>query len=175
VAAALDGAQQAGIDRMSYYDVADPSPASIYNNFGVLFGDLSPKPAYYAFAMWNELAGSLLPVTLSPAQPAGPGVAQIGAVASVTPSGTVHVMVYNFDPYDPTGDYGTSDPTPYDDQVTLDVSGLPAASYAVSQTLVDGSDDDAVVGNSTATGPSTSLPVDLTGEAVTMFTLTPTA
>ena len=176
IAAALDQAQSAGIDRMSYYDVADPSSPSIYNNFGILFGDLTPKPAYYAFAMWNELDGSLLPVTLSPTQAAGPGVAQIGAVASVTPSGTVHVMVYNFDPYDPTNNYGTSDPTPYDDPgVTLDLSGLGAGSYSVSQTLVDGDQDDAVVGTSTASGPSTSIALDLPEEAVTMFTLTPTS
>jgi hypothetical protein len=175
VAAALDGAQQAGIDRMSYYDVADPSTPSVYDNFGILFGDLTPKPVYYAFAMWQQLAGSSLPVTVSPAQDPGPGVPQVGAVASVTPSGTVHVLVYNFEPYDPSGGYGSTDPTPYDDQVTLDVSGLPADSYTVGQTLVDGSHDDTVVGTSTATGPTTTAQFDLSGEGVTLFTLTPTA
>jgi hypothetical protein len=161
------------VDRIG---ILGPSSPSIYNNFGVLFGNLAPKPAYFAFAMWNELDGSLLPVTLSPTQTPGPGAAQIGAVASVTPSGTVHVMIYNFDPYDPTNNYGTSDPTPYDDPgVTLDLSGLPAASYSVSQTLVDGDQANAVVGTSTVSGPSTSVPLDQPEEAVTMFTLTPTS
>jgi len=173
VAAALDGAQQGGIDRMSYYDVADPSAPSPYNNFGVLFGDLTPKPAYDAFAMWNELAGSVLPVTLGPTQVAGPGLPQIGAVASVASTGVVHVLVYNFDPYDPTGGYGVTDPTPYDDPVTLDLSGLAPGSYSVTRTVVDGSHPDTLVSTSSATGPAATLTFTSTGESVSMLTLTP--
>jgi len=173
VAASLDGAQQSGLDRMSYYDVADPSTPSIYNNFGILFGDLTPKPVYYAFADWNQLTGSSLPVTLTPSQPSGPGTPQIGAVASVTPSGVVNVMLYNFDPYDPTGAYGATDPTGYDDTVTLDLSGLAAGDYSVSQTLVDATHDNSVVATSATTGPSTSVTVALGGESVSMLSFTP--
>ena len=173
VAAALDGAQQSGIDRMSYYDVADPSSVSPYGNFGILFGDLTPKPVYYAFAMWNQLTGDLLPTSLDPTLPPGPGAPQVGAVASVTTSGVVHVLLYNFEPYDPTGAYGTSDPTPFDDQVTLDLSGLAAGTYAMSQTLVDGTHTDSVVASSAVTGPTVSVGTDLSGEAVSMVTLTP--
>jgi len=175
VAAALAGAQQSGIDRMSYYDVADPSTPSPYNNFGVLFGDLSPKPVYDAFAMWHELAGSLLPVTLSPAQPAGPGLPQIGAVASVDSTGTVRLLLYNFDPYDPSGSYGTTDPTSYDDAVTVDLSGLAAGSYSVSRTVVDAADADTTIPLSPIDGGTAALDATLSGESVSLVTLTPTS
>ncbi len=173
VAAALDGAQQSGIGRMSYYDVADDPNDPTYSNFGILSGNLTPKPDFYTFSFWHQLAGSLLPVTLTPDQGPGPGAAQVGAVASVGPDGTVRVMVYNFDAYDPTGNYGTSDPTPYDDPVTLQLSGLSAASYSESRALVDGSDQDTTVGTSTVNGPSASLGFTLAGEGVTLITLTP--
>ena len=175
VAAALDGAQQSGIDRMSYFDVADPATPSPYGNFGVLFGDLTPKPVYYAFAMWHELAGALLPVNLTPTQAPGPGVPQIGAVASVTPSGTVHVLLYNFDPYDPSGVYGSVDPTAYDDSVTLGLSGLGATGYSVTQELVDGSYTDQTTTGAPLTGPAHTLTLSLAGESVQLITLTPQA
>jgi hypothetical protein len=59
-----------------------------------------------------------------------------GAVASAGAGGVINVMAYNFDPYDPSGGYGTSDPAPFDDQVGVDVSGLAAGSYSVSQSLI---------------------------------------
>jgi hypothetical protein len=173
VAASLDNAQQGGIGRMSFYDAADDG--TTYGNFGLLTSNFTPKPAYYAFDMWHELAGSLLPVTLTPDQSDTAGVPQIGAVASVAPGGAVNVMVYNFDPYDPSGAYGTADPTPFDDQVSVDLSGLTAGSYSVSRSLVDDQNENDVVDTSTATGPSASLSFTLAGEGVTLITLTPTS
>jgi hypothetical protein len=175
VAAALDGAQAAGIDRMTYYDVADPPAPSAYNNFGILDGTLAPKPVYDAFAMWHQLAGASLPVNISPTQTPGPGIPQIGAMASVDPSGTVRVLVYNFDPYDPTGAYGATDPTVFDDQVTVDLSGLPVPSYAVARTLVDGSHAGGLVDTGSVAGATASIRVNLAGEAVSLLTLTPPA
>ena len=96
VAASLDSAQQGGVDRMSYYDVQDNG-----DNFGLLTNDFAPKPSYYAFAMWHELAGSQLPVTLTPGQSGSESVGQVGAVASLGAGGTVNVLVYNWVPYDP--------------------------------------------------------------------------
>jgi hypothetical protein len=84
-------------------------------------------------------------------------------------------MVYNFDPYDPSGAYGTSDPTQFDDQVSVNLSGLSAGAYIESRSLIDGQDENAAVGSSTVTGPSTSFTFTLAGEGVTLITLTPTA
>jgi hypothetical protein len=173
VAAALHGAQQSGIARMSYYDVADDPTDPTYSNFGVLTGDLAPKPVYYAFSMWHQLSGAELPVTLTPDQSASAPVGQIGSVASVAPDGTVHVMVYNWVPYDATGGYGTTDPTPYDHQVTVNLSGLSAATYGLTRTLVDGNENDATVDTDSVSGPSTSMTFTLAGEGVTLVTLTP--
>jgi hypothetical protein len=173
VAASLEGAQQGGIGRMAFYDTADNAASPEYDNFGLLFGDLSPKPAYDAFAMWHQLAGSLLAVSVSPDQSASAPVGQVGAVASVASDGTVHVMVYDFAPYDASGVYGTTDPTPFDHQVTVDLSGLASAGYGESQSLIDGSHADSVIGTSSVSGPSASMTFTLSGEGVTLITLTP--
>ncbi len=175
VAASLDNAQQGGIGRMSFFDAADDPSDPTYSNFGLLTSSLTPKPAYYAFEMWHQLTGSLLPVTQTPAQPDTGGVARIGAVASAGADGTINVMVYNFEPYDPTGVYGTTDPTAYDDQVALDVSGLTAGSYSEIQTMIDGQVSDANVGSSTVNGPTADIDFTLPGEGVTLVTFTPDA
>jgi hypothetical protein len=172
VAASLDSAQQGGVDRMSYYDVADNPDDG--DHFGLLTATMSPKPSYDAFSMWHTLAGSLLPVTLTPDQSSSDSVGRVGAVASVAPDGTVNVLAYNWVPFDPTGGYGTTDPTPYDHPVTVDLSGLSGGSYNVSRTLVDADDPDTAVGSSTLTGSSGAVSFTLAGEGVTLVTLTPT-
>jgi hypothetical protein len=174
IAAALDSAEQGGLDRMSYYDAAD-SPAPTYNNFGLLTATFTPNPAYYAFAMWHQLAGSLLPVTLTPDQTDAGPVGQIGSVASLAPDGAVRVLVYNFAPYDASGVYGTTDPTPFDHQVTVNLSGLTAGSYSVSSSLVDGQNEDVTSAGAPVTGPAASMTFNLSGEGVTLITLTPTS
>ena len=94
---------------------------------------------------------------------------------AVAPDGTVNIMVYNFDPYDPTAGYGATDPTPFDSTVTVTLSGLSTGTYLESRSLVDGADEDAAIGGSVLTGPSTSLTFNLAGEGVTLVTLTPSA
>ncbi len=174
VAASLDSAQQGGVDRMSFYDAADNPFDPAYDNFGLLYADSTPKPVYYVFGMWHDLAGSLLPVTLTPDQTDSGPVGQIGAVASEGSGGTINVMVYNFAPYDSSGVYGTTDPTPFDHQVTVDLSGLPASSYSETRTLIDGQNTDATVDNSSVSGSAATFTFNLSGEGVTMLTLTPT-
>ncbi len=173
VAASLDSAQQGGIGRMAFYDTADGPTSPTYDAFGLLTFGLTPKPAYYAFALWHQLAGSLLPVTLTPDQSASGPVGQIGAVASKGPGGTVKVLVYDFAPYDPTGAYGTTDPTPYDHQVTVDLAGLATGTYATSRALIDAGDLDTSVATTPISGPSGSITFTLAGEGVTLLTLTP--
>ena len=159
---------------MSYYDAAD-SPAPTFNNFGLLTSALTPKPAYYAFDLWHRLAGSQLPVTLTPDQSGSGAVGQIGSVASLAADGSVRVMVYDFAPYDPSGVYGTTDPTPFDHQVTVDLSGLSGGPYSVSRSLVDGQNEDTMTSGPVMAGPTASVTFNLSGEGVTLITLTPTS
>ncbi|HEX3981618.1 MAG TPA: IPT/TIG domain-containing protein, partial [Acidimicrobiales bacterium] len=102
----------------------------------------------------------------------GSGTTGVGAVASVGPDGTVHVMVYDFVPYDPSGRYGTSDPTPYDHPVTIKIVGLPRGAYDVDRTLIDATHDGTSVGTSTDSGASVRLPFTLAGDGVTLLAAT---
>jgi hypothetical protein len=47
VAAVLNEAQEAGLDRMSFFDTAD-NGSDPTQNWGLLSSDLSPKPAHFA-------------------------------------------------------------------------------------------------------------------------------
>ncbi len=160
---------------MSFYDTADNPTQPTYDNFGLLFSNLTPKPAYTAFSYWHQLAGSLLPVALTPDQSASGPVGQVGAVASAGGGGTVRVMVYDFAPYDPSGVYGTTDPTSFDHQVTVDVSGLASGAYSVTRSLTDGQHQGVTVDTTSVTGGAASLTFTLAGEGVTLLTLTPSA
>ncbi len=172
VAAVLANGQQSGIDRMSFFDTADDA-SDPTQNWGLLQADLAPKPAYDAMAMWHEMAGAQL--RISPDARSGRADTQgdVGAVASATPSGQVAVLVYNFVPYDPTGNYGTSDPTPYDQRVTVKVGQLRACSYAAARTLVDADHEGPTVSTSSIVGPTVTLSFTLAGEGVTLLVLTP--
>ena len=99
----------------------------------------------------------------------------VGAVASTAPDGTVHVMVYDFAPYDPNGLYGTSDPTPYDHPVTIKLVGLPRGVYDVDRTLIDATHDGTVISSAAIRGPSHRVRFTLAGEGVTLLTVTPSS
>ncbi|MHB1518378.1 MAG: GH39 family glycosyl hydrolase [Acidimicrobiales bacterium] len=176
VAAVLDEAQSAGLDRMSFYDVVDSSTDPT-QNFGFLFSDLSPKPSYSAFVMWHRLTGRQLTTTVSASRSRSadrPGAdTSVGSVASVRADGTVNVLVYNFAPYDPTGLYGTVDPNPYDRWVSVRISGLSKRRYKITRQLIDGTHNGNSVGTSDLQGPVSSVRFLLAGEGVTLLTLDP--
>ena len=96
---------------------------------------------YYTFLFWHELAGRLLGVSLSPDQTAADPLGRIGTVASES-EGAVRVLLYDYAPYDPTGGYGTTDPNPYDHEVTVDLQGLGAGTHRYSLQLLDGGSPD---------------------------------
>lgn len=171
-AAVLDSVQAAGLARMSFFDVSD-STTDQRGDWGMLTADLSPKPVYRAFAYWDDLAPNELPVTLSPDQVASDPVGRVGAVASTGAGGVVTVLVYNFVPYDPTGGYGTVDPTPYDHTVDVLISGLGGGSYLWSRDVVDGSHTGGLVDQGSVIGPTVHESFTLAGEGVTLLTLTP--
>jgi hypothetical protein len=189
-AAVLDSVQQAGLDGMAFFDVANSHPDPT-GNWGMLYYDpsaapaYSPKPVYWAFDFWHQLGGTpgapgvQLPVSLWPDQSASDPVGRIGAVASsVTPGAagaTVRVLLYDFVPYDPTGVDGTSDPTPYDHTVTVVVRGLGARRYAVCAQTVDGAHPAPASCPDPAPTLAASDTVTLTmhGDGVTLLTLSP--
>jgi len=164
----LDSVQSAGLDRMDFFRVADDSPGTL-GNWGMLFSDLQPKPVYYTFLFWHELTGRLLGVSLSPDQTAADPLGRIGAVASES-QGAVRVLLYDYAPYDPTGGYGTTDPNPYDHQVTVDLQGLGAGAHRYSLQLLDGGSPYGapVATSGTTTG---SVTVDMYGESVSLLTV----
>jgi hypothetical protein len=173
VAAVLAQAQTAGLDRMSFFDTAD-HPTDPTQDWGLLFSDLSPKPAYFALQMWHQLAGTEVSVSLHP----GPGAkvdGRISAVASRAADGTVTVLISNFAPYDASGVYGTSDPTTFDRPITIGLAGHFRRSYVVSRTLIDATHDGTPVGDTTLDGPSGRVSFTLAGEGVTLVTLVPTS
>lgn len=172
VAAVLQEAQASGLDRLSFFDAAD-DPVDPTQNWGLLFSDLSPKPAYFAMLMWSQLAGRELPVTVDARPRDGEG--QIEATASIAPGGTIHVLVDNFAPYDATGNYGTSDPTPYDHAVDVEFPPQLRGDYQVSRTVVDATEDGSSVASVVSSGALSRVQFTLAGQGVTLLTLSPTS
>lgn len=168
-AAVLDSVQQAGLDRMAFFRVADDGPGTL-GNWGMLFSDLAPKPVYATFLFWHELAGSLLPAGLSPSQVAADPIGRIGAVASRAPDGTVRVLVYDYAPYDPTGAYGAGSSTAYDHSVALHVAGLTGGRHRYSAVIVSGAGQRSLSG---PTGAGHTLVLAMTGESVALVTVSP--
>lgn len=135
VAAVLDSVAGAGLDRMAFFRVADD--AQPLDNWGMLFADGSPKPAYRVFSLWHALAGGRAPVQVAPDQTLADPTGRVGAVATAA-GGRVAMLVYNFVPYDPTGSYGTGTSTPYDHQVSVVVKGLAPGRWSWTRQSVDG-------------------------------------
>jgi endoglycosylceramidase len=172
-AAVLDSVQSAGLDRMDFFSVADGSPGTL-GNWGMLFSDLRPKPVYYAFSFWHQLAGSLLGVQLSPDQTLTDLVGRVGAVASASGIGggvTVHVLLYDYAPYDPTGGYGTSDPNPYDHQVMVVLRGLSPGAHSWSLQLLDGASPGGAPVTVSGTTTDGRVSTELYGESVALLTV----
>lgn len=174
-AAVLDSVQAAGLNRMDFFNAWNSAGGNPPANWGLLQPNDTPQPVYYTFSYWHQMAGEAqLPVSL-PSQVLGRVDGRVGAVASIGTGGVVHVLVYNWLPYSLTGNYGTSDPTPYDHTVKVSLSGLAKGSYNWSQALVDGQSAGGVVAHGSVSGSSASISFDLAGEGVTLLTLTPSA
>lgn len=167
-AAVLDSVQQAGLDRMAFFRVADDKPGTL-GNWGMLFSDLSPKPVYSAFLFWHELAGSLLPVDLAPSQLLADPFGRVGAVASRSPDGTVRVLLYDYAPYDPTGVYGAGTSTPYDHLVALEVAGLAGPRH-YDAVVVSDAGQRSLSGTTDGGG---GLVLGMPGESIALVTLHP--
>ncbi|MHB8329646.1 MAG: hypothetical protein ACYDD6_08495, partial [Acidimicrobiales bacterium] len=160
---------------MTFFDVADSS-TDPRANWGLLDSADAPKPVYEAFAYWHALSPRQVPVRLYPPQSLADGIGRIGAVASTGgPHGAITVLVYDFVPFDPTGGYGMSPPTPYDHEVDLRLTGLTDPQYRWTRALVDGENAGGMVGSGQGQGPVIDIRFTLAGEGVTLLTLTPSA
>jgi hypothetical protein len=172
-AAVLDSVQSAGLNRMDFFNAWNSSGGNPPANWGLLNPNFTPQPVYYTFMFWHEMAGeSQLPVSV-PDQLLGREDGRVGAVASVASNGVVHVLVYNFLAYDLSGNYGTTDPNPFDHQVDLSLNGLKPGSYTWTQSLVDAQVNGTVVANGSVNAGSASVSFDQPGESVSLFTFTP--
>lgn len=85
--------------------------------------------------------------------------------------GRLTVLLYNFVPYDPTGGYGTTDPTPYDHKVRVDLTGLAPGTHPWSEQLVDGGHSGGIVAQGTLSPANPSLSVYVAGEGVALLTI----
>jgi hypothetical protein len=170
VAAVLSTAQADGLDRSNFYDAMDDSPI---DNFGLLTQSGALKPDFWTFAFWHDLAGSLLPVSVTPQLDTSPGVNETGAVASVSGNGTVNVLIYNFAPTGPVG-------TPHENvggqlkrQVTVSISGLAASRYAVQISRIDTNHSGTPESDGTISGATAIVHLPATGQSVSLVQLTP--
>jgi hypothetical protein len=154
-AAVLQTVQEAGLDKMAFFRVTDSLHGNPYNNWGMLAvgpgGRLQPKPVYWTFRFWHELAGEQVAASVSPLGEGGGVAGGIRAVASVNggrpgAARACEVLVSNFTDYDPSYENGTRDPNVYDRTVALGVTGLAPGVYRVSHLAVDAVDTGGPVG-----------------------------
>jgi hypothetical protein len=171
----LDAVQGAGLDRMCYYNVADGSAHSLYN-FGVLNSSGHPRPAYTTFMDWERLAGAVLPSKVT-----GPGAGDpfgtsggVGAIASRSSTGAIHVLVYDFVPFVESGDYGTALPTPTAASVSLVVHGMKASRYRSSTTFFGAATATTAAAKSRTSGTTARLAMVLPEEGLAFVSLVPT-
>ena len=167
VASALSQMQAAGLNRACFFNLWN---SANWADFGLLTPGGNPVPAYYSMLYWHELASSQVPVDISSQLLA---TSKVGAVASTGSNGQVTILSWNFLPYSLSGNYGTSDPTPYDHVVKVVVNGLVSgARYSWTRALVDGAHPSGgVVASGTLSGPSASMSFTLPGEGVSLITL----
>ena len=85
----------------------------------------------------------------------------------------VSILLYNFKPYDLSGNYGTTDPTPYDRRIDLTVSGLKDSQYKIVRRLQDGNHLGTIVSSSTVQVKNGKLDLNFTlaGEGVELVEL----
>ncbi len=176
VLSSLQAAQAAGISRMCFFNVWDS--AGQYNNWGVLSSSLTPKPSYDAFAWWHALNGTLLQESSSPAQDPQSTAGGVGVIPSQSPGGTYHVVLYDYTPYDPTGNYGGTLPTPTGAVVNVELAGLPTG-YIPNINIESAASGPAILGTSALLPPGSGMTtytedikVILPEEGAAMLTIT---
>lgn len=157
-AAVLQSAQRVGLDKMAFFRVTDSQHGNPYGNWGMLFvsphGQLAPKPVYWAFVFWHDLAGSevradvaasgtlhdLGHLRVTASVPHGAEMIERHLDGARRRARALHVLVSNFTAYDPSGVNGTADPNLWDHEVDLEIRGLVPGTYRVERRAVDALD-----------------------------------
>lgn len=171
--AVLDAVQSAGLDRMTFFEVADAPPTTPPQEWGMLTDTGAPKPVYEAFLFWHRMARDVVGVSLSPPQNAADPIGRIGAVAARGPSGRVTVLVYDFLPYDPTGTDGAAGAGPGGHRVEVRLTGLGGGRHRWVRALVDGAHPiGSVVGHGRVRGGEATVAFPLAADGVTLLTFT---
>jgi hypothetical protein len=172
VAAVLSTAQADGLDRSNFYDAMDDSPI---DNFGLLTQSGALKPDFWTFEFWHDLAGSQLPVSVTPRLDTSPGVDETGAVASLSTNETVHVLVYSFAPTGPVGTPHQNVGGQFKRQVTVSLSGLAGSRYAVHVRTIDTNHSGTTESAGTISGPDAVVHLPASGQSVNLVQITPDA
>lgn len=169
VAAVLDSAQGAGLNRSCFYEAVDDAAL---DNFGLLTASLAPKPAYRVFAMWHRMAGHIVPVSVARG-PSNAAPSSVGAVASRGPGDSLRVLIDNFAPTGPVGHPGQRIPAGLDQRVAVDLHGLSAGRYVVTRSLVDTTHQGSIVARRSVRGPGANIRFELQGQGVTLVSVVP--
>jgi hypothetical protein len=170
VAAVLSTAQADGLDRSAFYDTMDDSAV---DNFGLLTQTGAPKPDFWTFAFWHDLAGHLLPVNTTPPLDTAPAEDEVGALASLSSNGAVNVLIYNFAPTGPVGTPHQHLGTQLKRQVTVSLAGLSAARYAVHVSRIDTEHSGTVESEGAISGANAVVHLPAYGQSVSLVQLTP--
>jgi hypothetical protein len=172
---ALIKAESAGVERMCWYNVYN-GPNSGYNAFGLLTDNISPKPSYNAFLFWHDMTGSQLDATTKVISLNSANDLEV--VASKDRSGKISILVDNFVPYDPTGNFGFKSPAPYPISINIRVPNLSnAENYGIKEALIlPGTSGHLFTGNPKFTASAHTIdlsPITLQEDSVALIQLTP--
>ena len=166
VTSALDAMQQAGLDRSTIFLSAGSETGSLIQKDGT-----RPGPEYRAMAYWAAQAKTRLAVSLSPDQTTADATGRVGAVGATGPTGRTTVLLYNFAPFDPSGNDGRVEPTSFPHPVTVHLKGLARGRYTWTRSLTDNGHANKVVSRGTVRGPSATLRFRLSQNAISLVTL----
>ncbi len=177
ILSAIDSATSNGIGRMSWYNVLDSNNDPLAA-FGLLDYNFSKKPSYNSFYLYHELAGSMLSQSISyyASVQNNPFGTQggVGSFSAKTPDGIVHVLIYNFIPYDPTGNFGSHTSNNFKASIALSFSGLKSGTYnAGFQTIQSTSSGKIVQSSAILNSANPRLNILLNEDGVELVTLTP--
>ncbi len=170
---AMQSSQDNGVSRMVYYDMSDGANSPPPNgNFGLIDGTGNPKPVYYAFQYWHDMAGSILSSQVN--QGGDPfTTGGVGVISTENPTGVVHVALYDFVPYDPSGEYGLNTPTKSNVDVSVSIANLPYANYNITFERIGPDPTDVADPVGSYSSGVANFAVGLPEEGVVMAVLTP--
>jgi|GEM_PF-5015187 len=130
--------------RMCFYNEVD-TPNDPDGNWGMVsYPAEKPKPVYWSFYFWHLMQGKMLKVYIKDQSPSynlttpNSGSIKVNSQVAVTATKSgknYFVELTNFEPYDPTGNYGANKAL-YSQFVTINLKDLPNSSYGIYEQKV---------------------------------------